>query len=95
MTRLPRIAFDHSSEMTLDPQLARDEDHRLLAEYESCHTEKLAAVDQLRNPRHSMLYPAFKRLVDMLEVIRVKCKDKQREPKWSNVIRHSLSVLLP
>jgi hypothetical protein len=69
--------------MTLDPQLARDEDHRLLAEYESCHTEKLAAVDQLRNPRHSMLYPAFKRLVDMLEVIRVKCKDK-----WQAVRAH-------
>ena len=27
--------------MTLDRQLARDEDRRLLAEYESCHTEKL------------------------------------------------------
>ena len=41
--------------MTLDPQLARDEDRRLLAEYESCHTEKLAAADQLLNPWHSML----------------------------------------
>ena len=62
--------------MTLDPQLARAEDRRLLAEYESCHTEKLAAVDQLRNPRHSMLYPAFKRLSDALEAILIKCKEK-------------------
>ena len=62
--------------MTLDPQLAREEDHRLLAEYESCHAEKLATVHQLANPRHSMLYPAYKRLVDALEAIRVKCKEK-------------------
>lgn len=30
-----------------------DEERRLLADYESCHTEKLAATDQLSNPRHS------------------------------------------
>jgi hypothetical protein len=62
--------------VTLDPQLAREEDHRLLAEYESCHAEKLAAVHQLQNPRRSMLHVAYKRLVDALEAIRVKCKEK-------------------
>ncbi len=77
-----KTAF-HSSEMTLDPQLARDEDRRLLAEYESCHTEKLAIADQLINPRHSRLYPAYKRLLDMLEAIRVKCKEK-----WQAVRAH-------
>jgi hypothetical protein len=73
----------HSSEMTLDPQLAQAEDRRLLAEYESCHTEKLSAVNQLRNPRHNMLYPAFKRLADALEALRVKCKEK-----WQAVRAH-------
>ena len=62
--------------VTLDPQLAQDEDRRLLAEYESCHTETLAAADQLSNPRHSMLYPAYKRLVDTLAAIRLKCNGK-------------------
>ena len=56
--------------MTLDPQLAQEEDHRLLAEYESCHAEKLAAA------RHSMLHVAYERLVDTLGVIRAKCKEK-------------------
>jgi hypothetical protein len=67
------------SEITLDPQLAQDEDRRLLAEYESCHTEKLAVADQLINPRHSILYPAYKRLADTLEAIRLKCNEKWRE----------------
>jgi hypothetical protein len=58
----------HYSEMTLDPQLARDEDRRLLAEYESCHTEKLAVAEQLINPRQAA--------GGALESIRLKCKDK-------------------
>jgi hypothetical protein len=62
--------------VTLDPQLARDEDRRLLAEYESCHTEKLDAARQLLKLRHRMVHAAYKRLVDALEVIRLKCKDK-------------------
>jgi hypothetical protein len=46
------------------------------ADYEACNREKLAAADQLSNPRHSMLYPAYKRLVDMLAAIRLKCDEK-------------------
>ena len=53
-----------------------NEERRLLADYEGCHTEKLAAADQLSNPRHSMLYPAYKRLVDTLTAIRLKCDEK-------------------
>jgi hypothetical protein len=53
-----------------------DEERRLIADYEACHTEKLAAADQLSNPRRSMLYPAYKRLVDTLAAIRLKCDEK-------------------
>jgi hypothetical protein len=53
-----------------------DEERRLIADYEACHTEKLAAADQLSNPRHSMLYPAYKRLVHTLAAIRLKCDEK-------------------
>jgi hypothetical protein len=67
-----------------DTQLSRDdEERRLLADYEECHTEKLAAADQLSNPRHSMLYPAYKRLVDTLTAIRIKC-----DQKWFAVRAH-------
>jgi hypothetical protein len=69
--------------VTLDPQLARKEDRRLLAEYESCHAEKLATAHQLLNPRHSMLHSAYKRLVDALEALRLKCKEK-----WLAVTAH-------
>jgi hypothetical protein len=69
--------------VTLDPQLARDEERRLLAEYESCHTEKHDAVRQLLKPRHRMVHAAYKRLVDALEVIRLKCKEK-----WLAVMAH-------
>jgi hypothetical protein len=62
--------------LTLDSQVAQDEDRRLLAEYESCHAERLAAADRLSNPRHSMLYPAYKQLADALDAIRLKCNAK-------------------
>jgi hypothetical protein len=53
-----------------------DEERRLLADYEACHTEQLAASDQLSNPRHSILYAECKRLVDMLAAVRLKCNEK-------------------
>jgi hypothetical protein len=49
---------------------------RLIADYEACNRGKLAASDQLSNPRHGMLYPAYKRLVDTLAAIRLKCDEK-------------------
>jgi hypothetical protein len=60
-----------------DTKLPRDaEERRLIADYEACDREKLAAADQLSNPRHSMLYPAYKRLVNTLAAIRLKCDEK-------------------
>ncbi len=69
--------------MTLDPRLARKEDRRLLAEYESCHAERLATAHQLFNPSHRMLHSAYKRLVDALEALRLKCIEK-----WLAVTAH-------
>jgi DNA repair ATPase RecN len=74
---------DDSRVVTLDPQIAQDEDRRLLAEYQSCHTEMLAAADQLSNPRHSMLYPAWKRLTGTLKAIQLKCNEK-----WFELRKH-------
>jgi hypothetical protein len=60
-----------------DTKLPRDdEERRLLADYEACNTEKLAAADQLSNPRHSMLYSAYKQLAETLAAIRLKCNEK-------------------
>jgi hypothetical protein len=59
-----------------DVQLPQDDEtHRLLAAFEACRAEELAATDQLSKPRHSMLYPAYTRLVDALGAIRTKCND--------------------
>jgi hypothetical protein len=33
------------------------------------------AADQLSKPRHSMLYPAYTRLMDALGAVRLKCND--------------------
>ena len=52
-----------------------DETRRLLAAFEACRAKELAAADQLSKPRHSMLYPAYTRLVDALGVVRLKCND--------------------
>ena len=52
-----------------------DETRRLLATFEACRAKELAAADQLSKPRHSMLYPAYTRLVDALGAVRLKCND--------------------
>ena len=59
-----------------DAQLPQDDEtRRLLAAFEACRAEELAAADQLSKPRHSMLYPAYTRLVDALGAVRTKCND--------------------
>src|ERR1700686_1784415 len=59
-----------------DPQLPQDDEtRRLLAAFEACRAKELAAADQLSKPRHSMLYPAYTRLVDALGAVRLKCND--------------------
>jgi hypothetical protein len=52
-----------------------DKTRRLLAAFEACRAEELAAADQLSKPRRSMLYPAYTRLVDALGAVRTKCND--------------------
>jgi len=56
-----------------DAQLPQDDEtRRLLADFEACHAEELDAADQLSKPRHSMLYPAYRRLVDALGTVLLK-----------------------
>jgi hypothetical protein len=50
-----------------------NEERRLLALAEECHAEKLAAADQLSNPRRSLLYTAYMTLADNLAAIKLKC----------------------
>jgi len=59
-----------------DAQLPQDDETRwLLTAFEACRAKELAAADQLSKPRHSMLYPAYTRLVDALGAVRLKCND--------------------
>jgi len=59
-----------------DVQLPQDDEtRRLLAAFEACRAKELAAADQLSEPRHSMLSPAYMRLVDALGAVRLKCDD--------------------
>ena len=60
-----------------DEQLPQDDEirRRLLAAFEACRVEQLAAAEQLSKPRHSMLYPAYMRLVDARGAVRTKCND--------------------
>jgi hypothetical protein len=58
-----------------------DETRRLLVAFEACRAKELAAADQLSKPRHSMLYPAYARLVDALGAVRLKCNDIRHSPR--------------
>jgi hypothetical protein len=59
-----------------DAQLPQDDEtRRLLAAFEACRAKELAAADQLSKPRHSMLSPAYTRLVDALGAVRLECND--------------------
>ena len=56
--------------VTLDAKLSRDADEgRLLAIFEACHAEDLAAADRLSHSAHSTLYL---RLRDALATLRHK-----------------------
>jgi hypothetical protein len=54
-----------------------EEDRRLLAMFEGFRAQELAAAHELAHPRHSILYPAYKRLEAALTALRLKC-DKVR-----------------
>jgi hypothetical protein len=59
-----------------DAQLPQDDEtRRLLAAREACRAKELAAADQLSKPRHSMLYPAYMRLVDALGAVRLRSNE--------------------
>jgi hypothetical protein len=59
-----------------DAQLPQDDEtRRLLAAFEACRARELDAANRLSKPRHSMLYPAYTRLVDALGAVRCKCND--------------------
>jgi hypothetical protein len=71
------VRFVIMSPVVQDTQPPRDdEERRLITDYQACHTEQLAAADQLSNPRHSMLYSAYKQLAETLAAIRLKCDKK-------------------
>jgi hypothetical protein len=53
-----------------------DKELELLASLEISMTHERVAAEQLANPRHSMLYPAYKRLANAREALRVKCHEK-------------------
>ena len=62
--------------MLQDAQLLQDDEtRRLLAARKACRAKELAAADQLSKPRHSMLYPAYMRLVDALGAVRLRCNE--------------------
>jgi hypothetical protein len=50
-----------------------NEERRLLTLAAECHAEKLAAADELSNPRRSLLYPAYMKLADALRTMKLKC----------------------
>ena len=62
--------------MAQDAQIPQDEERRLLTISEECRAQERALADQLSHPRHGMLYPAYKRLLDAYQATRIECKAK-------------------
>jgi hypothetical protein len=61
------------SAMADQRQPARDEEElRLIAIAEACHSEEIAASDALTNPHQSLIYSEYKRLIEELTAIRLK-----------------------
>jgi hypothetical protein len=63
--------------MAQDAQLARDMERQLLAISETCIAREHAAAAQLLDPRHSLTYPAYVRMVDAYEALRTESKGKR------------------
>jgi hypothetical protein len=65
--------------MPVETKLPRDaEEVGMLESSATWHIEEKAAARQLSHPSHSMLYPEYKRLAEVLEALRVKCAQKRR-----------------
>jgi hypothetical protein len=60
----PCLAFDIPSVMAKPTQPARDEEElRLVAIAEACHSEEIAVSDALTNPHQSLIYSEYNRLI--------------------------------
>lgn len=55
----------------------------LLAVLEDSHARRDTVAEQLRHPRQSLLYPAYQRLENILEALRVECDDA-RAALWAH-----------
>ena len=59
--------------MAHDSQFPQDDEEiRLLSISSACRAKEHASADQLSDPCHSILHPAYKRLLDALSAIRLK-----------------------
>jgi hypothetical protein len=58
-----------------DTQIPQDEERRLLAISEECSAQEQAAAYQLLHS-HSLPYPAYMRLADAYQFLRIESKEK-------------------
>ena len=59
-------------------QPLRDEEElRLLAIAEACHSEERAESDALTNPAQSLVYAEYQRLVEALRAVRLKSHESR------------------
>jgi len=54
-----------------------DEEWRLIAISEACRVQERLAADQLLQPHHNLPYPAYIRLLDKYQAIRLESKQKK------------------
>ena len=59
-----------------DAQNSQEEERRLLAISQACSAQEHAAADELLHPRPGVLYPAYMRLADAYQSLRIECKEK-------------------
>src|SRR5665811_74988 len=62
--------------MAQDLQIPQDEERRLLAICEACSAQEHAAADQLLHPLLGMPHPAYMRLADAYQSLRIESREK-------------------
>src|SRR5450432_3055346 len=62
--------------MAQDLQIPQAEERRLLALCEACSAQEHAAADQLLHPLLGMPHPAYMRLADAYQSLRIESKEK-------------------
>jgi hypothetical protein len=70
-----------------ETRLPGDEERRLLAVSEVCRAQEQAAADQQLHSPHGLQYPAYMRLVDAYQAMRIESKNK-----WLAVRAHRKKV---